>query len=114
MTDSNQAKRALWRNFLTTHRVDVDSVPLFDANNGTVVTMPYGRDGRLILKRSLAMDDLMRKLGGELIQQFRDGPVTHDGILYLMFRWESNAVIPLYFGKAEIYGKELFCTGTRC
>jgi len=47
----------------------------------------------------------MRRLGGKLIDEFRSGQVIHDGILYLMFRREVGGVIPLYFGKAEIYGK---------
>ena len=41
--------------------------------------MRYGRDGRPVLRRSLAMDSLMRRLGNELIEQFREERVVHDG-----------------------------------
>lgn len=67
--------------------------------------MPYGNDGRLVLRRSTEMDCLMRKLGTQLIEEFHNGKVTHDGILYLMFRRDLRGVVPLYFGKAEIYRK---------
>ena len=67
--------------------------------------MPYGLDGRMVLRRSTEMNNPMRHLGKKLIEEFRNGKVTHDGILCLMFRRETRGVVPLYFGKAEIYGK---------
>jgi len=105
MTDEIASKISLWQNFLALNRVDEESVPLFESNCGLAATMPYGRDGRLVLRRSTEMDSLMRRLGKELIDEFRAGDVNHDGILYLMFRRERRGVVPLYFGKAEIYGK---------
>ena len=52
------------------HRVAGDSVPLFATDNGKVVTMGYGRDSRLVLKRSPVMDALMGRLGSELIEEY--------------------------------------------
>jgi hypothetical protein len=105
MTDATSSKLKLWRSFLATNRVDEDSVPLFAVNGDVVTTMPYGLDGRLVLRRSVEMDSLMRRLGGRLIDEFRAGNVIHDGILYLMFRRDRCSVVPLYVGKAETYGK---------
>lgn len=105
MSDALRTKLNLWMDFLTTHRVAEDSVPLFATEDEVVATMDYGRNGRRVLKRSPEMDALMRRLGGELIAEFRACQVIHDGILYMMFRRETGGVIPLYFGKAEIYGK---------
>ena len=106
MSDAQRTKRNLWLDFLATHRVAENSVPLFTTENGVVASMAYGRNGRRILKRSPEMDALMRRLGRELIQEFQSSQVVHDGILYLMFRRETDGVIPLYFGKTETYGKQ--------
>lgn len=105
LPDINTSKLNLWYSFIASNRIDEESVPLFASNGGLVVTMPYGQDGRLVLRRSVEMDSLMRRLGQELISEFREGNVRHDGILYLMFRREPSGVVPLYVGKAEIYGK---------
>ncbi len=105
MTIATSSKLNLWQNFLVSNRVDEESVPLFVPKAGIAETMPYGRDGRLVLRRSPEMDSLMRDLGKQLIDEFRAEKVTHDGILYLMFRREPRGVVPLYFGKAEIFGK---------
>ena len=105
MSCSQQAKLNLWMDFLATNKVDENSVPLFATESEVVATMTYGRNGRLVLMRSPEMDALMRRLGGQLIDEFHGDRVVHDGILYLMFRRENGGVVPLYFGKAEIYGK---------
>ncbi len=105
MTDANTPKIKLWEDFLAVNRINEESVPLFESEAGIARTMPYGRDQRLVLKRSPKMDRLMRDLGNQLIHAFDNGAVKHDGILYLMFRREPRGVVPLYFGKAEVYGK---------
>ena len=65
--------------------------------------MPYGRNNRLVLKRSTQMETLMRDLSRQLIKEHQDSIVT-DGILYDAFalRWQDE---PLYIGKAETFGK---------
>lgn len=99
------SKQALWDDFVSAHQVDQSSVPLFAIENGLVTSFAYGRDQRLMLKRSAEMNTLMRRLGEKLMGEFRQNIILHDGILYLMFRRENGSVIPLYFGKAEIFGK---------
>jgi hypothetical protein len=101
----NSSKQTLWDDFVSAHAIVQCSVPLFSINSGCVDVFPYGRDKRLVLKRSGEMELLMRRLGQQLINEFRQKAIMHDGILYLMFRREEDAVIPLYFGKAEILGK---------
>lgn len=102
---SNDPKQVLWNNFVSAHRINTDSVPLFATENGCVASFGYGKDQRLVLKRSAEMDTLMRQLGQQLMTEFRQQSIVHDGILYLMFRRENAKVIPLYFGKAELLGK---------
>jgi hypothetical protein len=80
MTDATNSKLILWQSFLASNRVDEESVPLFVSNGGLAATMPYGRDGRLVLRRSTDMESLMRCLGKQLIDEFRAGEVIHDGI----------------------------------
>jgi hypothetical protein len=101
MTNAISSKLNLWQNFLASNRVDEESVPLFVSNGGLVATMPYGRDGRWVLRRSTEMDSLMRSLGKQLIDEFRAGEVIHDGILYLMFRRERRGVVPLIFRQSR-------------
>ena len=60
---NNDPKQALWNNFVSANRIDTDSVPLFAVNDGRVASFGYGRDNRLVLKRSAEMDTLMRHLG---------------------------------------------------
>ena len=73
MTDANSSKIGLWQSFLASNHVDEESVPLFVSKAGVAETMPYGRDGRLVLRRSPEMDSLMRGLGKQLIDEFRAG-----------------------------------------
>lgn len=99
------SKLKIWDDFITHHDVASESVPLFDVADGQIVTIPYGSNDRLVLKRSPAMEDRMRGLGRQLIKEHRNRQVTHDGILYVMLRLERGRVVPLYIGKAEVYGK---------
>ena len=101
----NNAKTKLWTQFLEANRVLEDSVPLFESANGIVQILEYGKNNRKVLKRSAEMETLMRDLGTTLVREHAEDKVTSSGILYLMFRKEVGKVVPLYFGKAEIYGK---------
>lgn len=81
-------------------------VPLFcTRKDGSIELLPYGADGRMVLKRSEGMESLMRGLGRELIRQYDAGQVRNDGILYMMHWCLDGEIIPLYIGKAETYGK---------
>ena len=95
----------LWNTFVAAHKIARDSVPLFASENGIVETIEFGRNKRLVLKRSADMERLMRGIGNNLCEQHASGAVKSSGILYLMFRLDGDSVVPLYFGKAETFGK---------
>ena len=105
MAQSENVKSHLWDPFTSSHGIAETCVPLFDVTGGYVTAMPYGKNNRLILKRSDEMESLMRGLGRQLIKEHRESRVGHDGILYLMLRRDGDRVVPLYIGKAEIFGK---------
>ena len=105
MLPHQNSKEVLWNDFLTTNNVLEESVPLFDTEVGFVKTMGYGRNQRPVFVRSPKMESLMRKLGQQLVKEHSDESVSHNGILYMMFRKTNDGIAPLYIGKAEIYGK---------
>ncbi len=47
----------------------------------------------------------MRGLGNQLIAEHDSTCVSHDGILYMMFRPDDTSIVPLYIGKTEVYGR---------
>jgi len=101
----DDTKLSLWQSFVVANRVAEDCVPLFAMDCGHVETLAYGKDGRQILKRSAEMTALMRDLGSQLVQEHQSGDVRNSGILYMMLSHQSDSIVPLYIGKAEIYGK---------
>ena len=103
--EPDDTKVALWKNFTDAHMIAERSVPLFDIKDGRVTLIPYGRDDRLVLKRSTKMETLMRDLGSQLIKEHQVSNVTHDGILYMMLSRSDDRIEPLYIGKAETFGK---------
>lgn len=102
---SGDSKALLWQEFFQTHEIAERSVPLFEIEDSQVVQMPYGRDQRLVLKRSAQMETLMRQLGNQLIREHADSNVVHDGILYMMLSKKNGQIEPLYIGKAETFGR---------
>jgi hypothetical protein len=98
-------KQKLWQSFTNTHSILASSVPLFAVSDSGVEVFHYGANRRPILRRSADMDELMRGLGRQAVNQFNSPNPNCDGVLYMMFRAESTNVIPLYIGKAELYGK---------
>jgi hypothetical protein len=52
----------LWHSFTEAHSLLDSSVPLFAISESGVDVFPYGSDRRPMLKRSSAMDDLLKKL----------------------------------------------------
>ena len=79
--ETDDTKITLWRNFSDIHNIANRSVPLFDIKNGCVTVIQYGRNDRLVLKRSTQMEGLMRGLGRQLIEEHQNSNVTNDGIL---------------------------------
>ena len=103
MTHLNKVKLKLWNDFTQAHQIEGQVVPLFDNQDGQVTVMPYGRNGRLVLKRLNEMEALIRGLGNQLIEQHGNSQVTHDGILYMMLARNGESLQPLYIGKAETF-----------
>jgi hypothetical protein len=68
-------KLNLWEGFTDSHCIADKSVPLFDVSNGQVAVIPYGRDKRRVLKRSVQMEALMREFGRTLIGEYENGSV---------------------------------------
>ncbi len=78
--ETDDTNITLWRNFYDVHNIANRSVPLFDIKNGCVTVMQYGRDDRLVLKRSTQMEGLMRGLGRQLIEEHQNSNVTNDAV----------------------------------
>ena len=99
---------ALWERFCSIHQVLQLSVPLFERDADLrVPSSPYGRDQRLILRRSAAMESLYVHLGDRVLRAFHEGRHDVEGILYMMFRpggWDDTYVVPLYIGRTGMFG----------
>ncbi|WP_313706128.1 hypothetical protein [Massilia sp.] len=97
-----EQKQALWDRFCAEHRIVEASVPLFLCDdNGRAASVPFGKDGRLILRRSPEMEALIvREVGKTLSIDTRN-----EGILYMMHWQDAGRVTPLYIGRAGKYGK---------
>lgn len=104
---SMQQHKALWDRFCARYGVLESWVPLFDtAADGTVLTKQIGRTApRRVLKRSQAMENLVRQECAKLIADWKSRINAYDGLLYIMGVQTGKDVTPLYIGKAETIGK---------
>ncbi len=94
----------LWDEFCGEHTISVSSVPLFDADEaGVVATFGYGRNERLMLRRSGAMEAKLI----DTVNAVLSAPATkYEGILYMMHRiGPAGRVVPLYIGRAGRHGR---------
>lgn len=96
------AKRELWDAFCAHHAIARFCVPLFDESDGTVLTSAYGRDHRVLLRRSAQMEALVVREVSNVL----DPSSPSDGLLYMMLWIEDRLVLPLYIGKAGRFGHE--------
>jgi hypothetical protein len=97
---------ALWDAFCREQAILERGVPLFDcAEDGSAVVHSYGSDGRLILRRSSAMEALTIAEVERVIADFHSGVGEWDGLLYMMFREDNNRVVPLYIGRTAKFGR---------
>lgn len=100
-------KRRMWNDFCAEYQVLERSVPLFQISTSNKVNVfPYGVGGRLMLKRSIEIETLVRQQSSVVIDDYHNGTDQYDGLIYIMFWKLNNDVIPLYIGKAEKYGKK--------
>ena len=81
MSDVDRPKLNLWMDFLATQKVTENSVPLFITERKAIVTMTYGRNQRVVLKRSSGkIDALMGHLNRQLIDADLFGVPDPDNI----------------------------------
>ena len=97
-------KQALWDAFCSAHGIAAAGVPLLAGDGeGLVEVFRHGLDGRAMLRRSAAMEEL---LAVTVEQVLAAPPGETEGVLYLMHRLDDGGrVVPLYVGKAGRYGR---------
>ena len=98
------SKLSLWDRFCAEHRIAERGVPLFAAtSDGSVEVFPYGRDGRPMLRRSVAMEAMVVETVDAVLGA---NPSDAEGLIYMMHRLdERGRVVPLYVGKAGRHGR---------
>lgn len=99
-------KLQLWNDFCSANNVIQSSVPLFELEGDHVVTFPYGKNKRSLLKRSSQMDSLVIREVNKVINDFNNGTEEYEGLIYMMFWKDNDNVLPLYIGKSEKYCKK--------
>jgi hypothetical protein len=98
----NEQKLALWHRFCAEHRIREASVPLFACDDGgRVVSAPFGKNSRLILRRSPEMEALIVRE----VRKTLSTDTRNEGLLYMMHWREERRILPLYIGRAGKYGK---------
>jgi len=61
---------------------------------------------RKVLQRSLAMETLMRREVGKVVEDHRTKTAIYDGIIYMMHtKGDDGGVVPFCIGKSETLGK---------
>jgi hypothetical protein len=102
-----QHHRQIWQDFCSRHQVDNSMTPLFETSSEYVVlTKPIGKSQpRAALRRSQAMESLVRQACAKLISDWETKQFIYDGLIYMMAIRDVDEVIPLYIGKAETLGK---------
>jgi hypothetical protein len=98
----------IWNQFCERHNVSNTWVQLFETlPDGTVLTKQIGSSNvRYVLKRSNAMEALVRCECAKLISDWKNNTQIYDGLIYFMAKEDKGRVVPLYIGKAETVGKK--------
>ena len=78
---------------------------LFEVNNNVINVIEIGKDKRLFLRRSKAMESNVIQEVKKVLVDHKSGDGRFEGLIYMMYRLLSDRIIPLYIGKAEKYGK---------
>jgi hypothetical protein len=101
------SKADIWQEWTDRYVDTANPAPLFETDDTlTVQYKHYGKDDRRILKRSEAMEGLVRAEGRKVINDWETTDDTFDGLIYLMYWLEGGDVVPLYVGKAGKYGRD--------
>ena len=107
MADGNITKRDVWDQWVKDYLTPSKPVPLFAVDeNGKVTIKKHGRDNRPLLERSREMNDLLRREGRKVVDDWKGSDDTYEGLIYLMYTLEDDEVIPRYIGKAGKYGRD--------
>ena len=87
------SKQALWDAFCIAHDVAAMGVPLLAADpEGVVEVFGHGQDGRPMLRRSAAMEEL---LAGTVERVLAVSHAEAEGVLYLTHRLDAGGrVVP--------------------
>ncbi|AFK18521.1 hypothetical protein E6P09_07025 [Haloferax mediterranei ATCC 33500] len=102
MTDT---KRVLWERWVDRFVDAADPTQLFATNSdGTVETIEYGRDDRLILRRSERMERMLREAGGRVVADHERRNGRYEGLVYMMYTLDGDEVVPRYLGKCGKFG----------
>lgn len=96
---------ALWVKFCEKYIYDTAGVPLFSTNEKLVNVKNYGRDNRLILKRSELMENLIIQEVTKVIDDFNQSGNIYEGLIYIMYFRKDEIIVPLYIGKSEKFGQ---------
>lgn len=99
--------KQIWFDFCDRHNVCRQMVPLFDTTaDGIVLTKTIGKvRTRKVIKRSAAMESMMRTECAKLVADWRSCEYRFDGLIYVMGVQSESELCPLYIGKAETFGK---------
>jgi hypothetical protein len=107
-SDWHRSRLELWHSFCQTYSAAEDSVPLFECDEHDFVqTKEVGRSRpRKVLRRSAAMETLMRREAKKIVDDHKNATGLYDGIIYIMHTPATGGVIvPRYIGKSETVGK---------
>lgn len=100
-------KEDLWQGWASRYVTTERPTPLFETDDDlTVQFKNYGENDRRVLERSEAMENRVRREGRRVIDDWETTDDTYQGLIYLMYWLEDDAVVPLYVGKAGKYGRD--------
>ena len=107
-SDWHRSRLELWNSFCQAYGVAEDSVPLFECDKDHFVqTKEVGKSRpRKVLRRSGAMEALMRREAKKIVDDHKSATRLYDGIIYIMHtRATDGTIVPRYIGKSETVGK---------
>lgn len=96
----------IWQQFCERYVNDKLKTPLFSTNGKVVNIKRYGKNDRLVLKRSDEMESLVIEEVTKVLHDFKKSQDIYEGLIYIMYKMHGDLIIPLYIGKSEKYGKQ--------
>ena len=94
-----------WNQFLEKYKVKEIGVELFSHEDLEVEVNFYGKSNLPVLSRNSKMEDLIVKEAKKLVLDFQNGKNQYEGLIYIMYSFNTNEISPLYIGKTEKLGK---------